>query len=157
MLWTNGIIRPIVSLMIYHSQWKTGRSTGLCANQNFLTWYISFVCISSRTYLHFMYINVCRHLDICVGMHAFASAHRYEYARVGMITHVFKCMLQHVIISPLIAIHVIFAFIYICIYSCAILYYNTFICAVYFTPMCIFTFIHVVRRLYPRQVRNEFS
>ena len=106
-LWTNGIIRPIVSLMIYDSQWKTGRSTGSCTNQNFLTWYISSVCISSRTYLHFMYINVCRHVGICVGMHAFASAHRYTYAWVCMITHVFKCMLQHVIIFPLIAIHVI--------------------------------------------------
>ena len=107
MLCTNGIIRPIASLMIYDSQWKTGCSTGSCTNQDFLTWYISFVCISSRTYLHFMYINVCRHVGICVGMHAFASAHRYKYAWVCMITHVFKCMLQHVIILPLIAIHVI--------------------------------------------------
>ena len=29
--------------------------------------------------------------------------------------------------------------------------------AVYFTTMCIFIFIHVVRRLYPRQVRNDFN
>ena len=103
MLWTNGIIGPIVSLMTYDSQWKTGS----CTNQDFLTWYISFVCISSRTYLHFMYINVCRHVGICVGMHAFASAHRYKYTWVCMITHVFKCMLQHVIILPLIVIDVI--------------------------------------------------
>ena len=69
---------------------------------------IHLLCmLSSRTYLHFMYINVCRHVGICVGMHAFASAHRYKYAWVCMITHVFKCMLQHVIILPLIAIHVI--------------------------------------------------
>ena len=107
MLWTNGIIGPIASLMIYDRQWKTGRSTGSCTNQDFLTWYISFVCISSRTYLHFMYMNVCRHVSICVGMHAFASAHRYKYTWVCMITHVFKCMLQHVIILPLIAIDVI--------------------------------------------------
>ena len=113
MLWTNGIIRPIVSLMTYDSQWKTGRSTGSCTNQNFLTRYISSVCISSRTYLNFMYINVCGHVGICVGMHAFASAHRYKYAWVSMITHVFKCMLQHVIILPLIAIHVILICFYL--------------------------------------------
>ena len=107
MLWTNGIIRSIVSLMIYDSQWKTGRSTGSCTNQNVITWYISFICISRRTHLHFMYINVCRHMGIYVGMHAFSSAHRYKYAWVCMITHMFKCMLQHVIILPLIAIHVI--------------------------------------------------
>ena len=64
-----------------------------------LTWYISSVCISSEMYLHFMYINVCTHVGICVGMHAFASAHRYKNMLnwVSTITHVFKCMLQHVI------------------------------------------------------------
>ena len=46
-----------------------------------------------------------------------------------------------------------FAFIYIC----AILYYNTFICAVYFTTMYILKFILVVRRLFPRHVRNDFN
>ena len=55
-----------------------------------------------------MNINVCRHVGICVSMHAFASAYRYKYAWVCTITHVLKCMLQHLIILPLIAIHVIF-------------------------------------------------
>ena len=101
-----------------------------------------------------MYINVCRHVGICVGMHAFASAHRYKYAWVCMITHVFKCMLQHVIILPLIAINVIlFCFLSTSVQS----YIITPLYVQCILQLCIFLLLSMLYVDYPRQVRNDFN
>ena len=137
----NKRIRSIVTLMIYNSQWKTGCSTGSCTKQKFLTCHIYFVCISSRTHFHFMYFHMCKRVCMCVGMHAWASAHMYiwKHTWVCMITHVFKWMLQHVMMLPLIAIHVILfcflstfvQFYIITLYMCSVFHNHV---NVYFYP-----------------------
>ena len=57
MLWPNGIIRPIISLVICDSQCKTGSQPDRVQIRIFLTWYIFCVCISSWTYLHICWFN----------------------------------------------------------------------------------------------------
>ena len=57
MLWTNGIFRPLVSLMIYDSWWKTGRSTGSCTKHNFLS--DTFLCMPIKPNIFTFYVYEC--------------------------------------------------------------------------------------------------
>ena len=120
------IIGSIFSLMICDRQGKTGAQLGRIRigisqlntfpSHTYPTELISIVCIST-----------------CVGMRAYVWTGMYLpvhiYTWVCMISHMFKCMLQHVVIIPPKSIHIVlFAFIYIFAILCS----NTFICPVYF-------------------------
>ena len=82
----------------------------------------------------------CTYVQICLGVHDHACVQMHAAARDYFTTYSHPRY-----------------FILLSSTSVQFLNYSTFIYAVYFTTMCIFTFIHVVGRLYPRIVRNDFN